>query len=82
MLGHPLFSFQTCNAQFSRRPQHGTELAADVIDWATQAHGAMGMTKELPLQLMAQRVRVMRIYEGPSEAHRWVLARNRLREGK
>jgi acyl-CoA dehydrogenase len=61
---------------------YGTELATDVIDWAMQAHGAMGMTKELPLQLMAQRVRVMRIYEGPSEVHRWVLARNRLREGK
>jgi alkylation response protein AidB-like acyl-CoA dehydrogenase len=61
---------------------YGTELATDVIDWAMQAHGAMGMTKELPLQLMAQRVRVMRIYEGPSEVHRWVLARNRLREGR
>jgi acyl-CoA dehydrogenase len=42
----------------------------------------MGMTKELPLQLMAQRVRVMRIYEGPSEIHRWVLARNRLGRGR
>lgn len=61
---------------------YGTELASDVIDWAIQAHGAMGVTKELPLYLMAQRVRVMRIYEGPSEIHRWVLARNRLRLGR
>ncbi|GMU46700.1 MAG: acyl-CoA dehydrogenase [Porticoccaceae bacterium] len=61
---------------------YGTELASDVIDWAIQAHGAMGVTKELPLHLMAQRVRVMRIYEGPSEVHRWVLARNRLRLGR
>jgi len=61
---------------------YGTELASDVIDWAIQAHGAMGVTKELPLYLMAQRVRVMRIYEGPSEVHRWVLARNRLRLGR
>lgn len=56
-----------------------TEMATDVIDHAMQAHGAMGMTKELPLQLMAQQVRAMRIYEGPSEVHRWVVARRRLR---
>ncbi len=61
---------------------YATELASDVIDHAIQAHGAMGVTKELPLQLMAQRVRVMRIYEGPSEVHRWVLARNRLKRGR
>ncbi len=59
---------------------YGTELATDAIDWAMQTYGAMGMTKELPLQLMAQRVRLMRIYEGPSEVHRWVLARNRLKQ--
>jgi acyl-CoA dehydrogenase len=56
-----------------------TEMATDVIDHAMQAFGAMGMTKELPLQLMAQQVRAMRIYEGPSEVHRWVVARRRLR---
>lgn len=61
---------------------YATELASDVIDHAIQAYGAMGVTKELPLQLMAQRVRVMRIYEGPSEVHRWVLARNRLKRGR
>ena len=56
-----------------------TEMATEVIDHAMQAHGAMGMTKELPLQLMAQQVRTMRIYEGPSEVHRWVVARRLLR---
>jgi acyl-CoA dehydrogenase len=38
----------------------------------------MGMTKELPLQQMANDVRLMRIYEGPSEVHRWVIARDLL----
>jgi acyl-CoA dehydrogenase len=52
-----------------------TEMAAEVIDHAMQAHGAMGMTKELPLQLLASQVRVMRVYEGPSEVHRMVIAR-------
>jgi acyl-CoA dehydrogenase len=53
----------------------GTEMATGVIDHAMQAFGAMGMTKEMPLQQMAQRVRVMRIFEGPSEVHRMVIAR-------
>lgn len=56
-----------------------TEMATEVIDNAMQAFGAMGMTKELPLQLMAQKVRLMRMYEGPSEVHRMVIARRTLR---
>ena len=56
-----------------------TELAWDTLDKAMQTFGAMGMTKEIPLQLMAATVRNMRIYEGPSEVHRWVVARKLLR---
>lgn len=52
-----------------------TEMATDVIDHAMQAYGAMGMTKELPLQLLATKVRTMRIYEGPTEVHRMAIAR-------
>src|SRR3712207_1806467 len=59
----------------------GTEMATDVVDQAMQAFGAMGMTKELPLQLLSQQVRLMRIYEGPTEVHRMALARRVLREG-
>jgi acyl-CoA dehydrogenase len=36
------------------------------------------MAKEMPLQLMANKVRLMRIYDGPSEVHRWVIARRLL----
>ncbi len=39
----------------------------------------MGMTKELPLQQMANEVRLMRIYDGPTEIHNWVIARDILR---
>ncbi len=53
-----------------------TEMAWEVIDHAMQCFGAMGMTKELPLHLMASSVRNMRIYDGPSEVHRMVVARN------
>lgn len=56
-----------------------TEMAWDVVDKAMQTFGAMGMTKEMPLQLMANIVRNMRIYDGPSEVHRWVVARKLLK---
>ncbi len=55
-----------------------TEMAWTVVDRAMQTFGAMGMTKELPLQLMAAKLRTMRIYDGPTEVHKWVVARNLL----
>lgn len=55
---------------------YATEMAWEVVDHAMQTFGAMGMTKELPLQLMANRLRTMRIYDGPTEVHKWVVARN------
>ena len=56
----------------------GTEMAQEVLDRAMQTFGAMGVAKELPLQLMMQKVRTMRVYEGPSEVHRMVIARRML----
>lgn len=64
--------------QLSMVKVFATEMATSVIDHAMQAYGAMGMTKELPLQQMASEARLMRIYEGPSEVHRWVVARDLL----
>lgn len=57
---------------------YATEMAWEVVDRAMQTYGAMGMTKELPLQLMASKIRTMRIYDGPTEVHKWVVARNLL----
>lgn len=56
----------------------GTEVAYEVVDRAMQTFGAMGMTRELPLHLMSSRLRTMRIYDGPTEVHQWVVARNLL----
>lgn len=58
---------------------YATEMAQEVLDNAMQTMGAMGMTKEMPLQLMAQKVRSMRVYEGPSEVHRMTIARRLLK---
>ncbi len=57
---------------------YATEMAWETVDRAMQLYGAMGMTKELPLSLMAGHIRTMRIYDGPTEIHNWVIARNLL----
>ena len=57
---------------------YATEMAWEVVDHAMQCFGAMGMTREWPLQLMAAKLRTMRIYDGPTEVHDWVVARNLL----
>ncbi len=57
---------------------YATEMAYETVDRVMQAFGAMGVTKELPLQLMQAKLRTMRIYDGPTEVHKWVVARNLL----
>jgi len=57
---------------------YATEMAEEAIHHAMQSFGAMGMTRELPLSMMSQKVRLMQIYEGPTEVHRMVIARRTL----
>jgi acyl-CoA dehydrogenase len=57
-----------------------TEMATRVADRAMQTHGGMGMSKELPLEFIYRRLRPMRIFEGPTEVHRWVIARSLLKD--
>jgi len=57
-----------------------TDMATEVLDNAMQSFGAMGMAREMPFALMTQRLRLMRIYEGPTEVHRMVIARRTLKE--
>lgn len=59
----------------------GTEMVSRVVDRAIQLFGGMGVSKELPLEYIARACRVLRIVEGPSEVHRWVVARDLLRNG-
>ncbi len=51
----------------------------DVIDRAIQVHGARGLTDETPLGGMLLQARGARIYDGPDEVHRMVVARRILR---
>ena len=69
---------QDVRQEISMIKAYCTEMAYEVVDHAMQTFGAMGMTKELPLQLMATKLRTMRIYDGPTEVHKWVVARGLL----
>ncbi len=51
----------------------------DVIDRAVQVHGALGLTDLSPLGQMYAMARGARIYDGPDEVHRMVVARRILR---
>jgi alkylation response protein AidB-like acyl-CoA dehydrogenase len=50
-----------------------------VLDRAIQAHGAMGMTDNLPLAYWYRHERAARIYDGPDEVHKLSVARHILR---
>jgi alkylation response protein AidB-like acyl-CoA dehydrogenase len=51
----------------------------EVIDRAVQVHGARGLTDETPLAGMLSLARGARIYDGPDEVHRMVVARRILK---
>jgi acyl-CoA dehydrogenase len=51
----------------------------DVIDRALQVHGGLGMTEDTPLAFMWRHARAGRIYDGPDEVHKLVVARRLLR---
>jgi (R)-benzylsuccinyl-CoA dehydrogenase len=59
----------------------GSEMIGRVVDRAIQLFGGMGVSKDLPLEYIARACRVLRIFEGPSEVHRWFIARDLLRHG-
>jgi alkylation response protein AidB-like acyl-CoA dehydrogenase len=50
-----------------------------VVDRAIQIHGSLGYSTDLPLERFYRDARAARIYDGPSEVHRMVIARNVLK---
>jgi len=50
-----------------------------VVDRATQMCGGLGVSRDLPVARIAREIRPFRIYDGPSEVHRWSIARRAVR---
>jgi alkylation response protein AidB-like acyl-CoA dehydrogenase len=69
------------------RASHATSIAKTfasealwrVVDRSTQMCGGLGVSADLPVAKIARELRPFRIYDGPSEVHRWAIARRATR---
>lgn len=57
-----------------------SETIWNVVDRSVQILGGAGITDETPVERIFREVRGFRIYDGPSEVHRWSLARKALKK--
>ena len=60
---------------------YASEMQSRVVDRVLQIFGGMGFCKELPVERMYRDARVTRIYDGTSEIHRTIIARQLLKHG-
>jgi alkylation response protein AidB-like acyl-CoA dehydrogenase len=60
----------------------GARVLQEVLDRAIQVHGALGFSQDSPLEGWYREARAARIYDGPDEVHRMVVARQILKEFK
>ena len=58
----------------------GARMLHNVVDRAIQVHGALGVTADTPLEFMYREARYARLYDGPDEVHRMVVARKLVRD--
>ncbi len=56
------------------------KMAAQVIDWAIQAHGAAGVSSDFGLSYAYARARAIRLADGPDEVHQNQIARLELKQ--
>lgn len=63
------------NFESSRTKVVASEAAWRVVDRCVQMLGGQGVTGETPVMRIFTDMRSFRIYDGPSEVHRWSLAR-------
>jgi acyl-CoA dehydrogenase len=56
------------------------EAVGRVVDRSLQICGALGVSGDVLLSRYHREVRPFRIYDGPSETHRWAIAKRRLRQ--
>jgi alkylation response protein AidB-like acyl-CoA dehydrogenase len=72
---HKIDSGEDPRVEISLIKFFGAKILHDVIDRAIQVHGALGVSGDTPLESMYRQARAARIYDGPDEVHRMVVAR-------
>jgi acyl-CoA dehydrogenase len=76
---HKIDEGRDARVEISAIKFYAAKVLNDVIDRAVQVHGARGLTDETPLAHMLMMARGGRIYDGPDEVHRMVVARRILK---
>jgi acyl-CoA dehydrogenase len=66
---------EKANVESSRAKVIVSEAVGRVVDRCVQVLGGQGVTGETVVMRIYQDIRGFRIYDGPSEVHRWSLAR-------
>jgi alkylation response protein AidB-like acyl-CoA dehydrogenase len=72
---HKIDAGDEARVEISALKFYAAKVLQEVIDRAIQVHGARGLTDETPLAQMAMLARGGRIYDGPDEVHRQVVAK-------
>ena len=67
------------NREIAQAKLYASEMLARVTDRAIQVHGGMGLMDDLPLERFWRDARLERIWDGTSEIHRHIIARELLR---
>lgn len=70
---------RTASGSTSIAKTFAAEALHRVVDRATQMCGGLGVSRDLPVARIAREIRPFRIYDGPSEVHRWSIARRAVR---
>ena len=68
--------------KISRIKFFASDVLMRVIDRAIQVHGALGITDDTVLSWFYRHERGARIYDGPDEVHKSVVARRILKEAR
>lgn len=71
--------FEAARNDVSMIKYHTANVMQKVIDNALQSHGGLGMTDDTILAYFYRHERAARIYDGPDEVHKMVVARNLLK---
>jgi acyl-CoA dehydrogenase len=77
-----LDSGSTAGQETSIAKAFGGEAIARVVDRAMQLCGGLGVSADLPLARIAREVRPFRVYDGPSEVHRFAIAKRAVRAAR
>jgi acyl-CoA dehydrogenase len=71
---------QRASKETSIAKTFAAEALGRVTDRSVQLCGGLGVSRDLPVAKIARELRPFRIYDGPSEVHRWSIAKRAARQ--